>query len=59
MLVVDDLLATGGTAAAAGALVREAGGQLVGFAFVIELETLAGRSALPGDVPAASLIRYA
>jgi adenine phosphoribosyltransferase len=59
VLVVDDLLATGGTAAAAGALVREAGGQLVGFAFVIELETLAGRSALPGDVPAASLIRYA
>ena len=58
VLVVDDLLATGGTAAAAGALVCEAGAQLVGFAFLIELETLAGRSVLQGDVPAASLIRY-
>ena len=58
VLVVDDLLATGGTAAATGSLVRAAGGQLVGFAFVIELEPLGGRSALPGDVPADSLIRY-
>ena len=58
VLVVDDLLATGGTAAATGTLVRDAGGQLVGFAFVIELEALGGRSALPDDVPVESLIRY-
>ena len=58
VLVVDDLLATGGTAAATGSLVRAAGGELVGFAFVIELEPLGGRSALPDDVPAESLIRY-
>ena len=42
VLVVDDLLATGGTAAATGQLVEQAGGCLVGFAFVIELEGLEG-----------------
>ena len=47
VLVVDDLLATGGTAAATGKLVEQAGGCLVGFAFVIELEGLGGRQALP------------
>jgi adenine phosphoribosyltransferase len=46
VLVVDDLLATGGTAAAAGALVRRLGGELVGFAFVAELGFLPGRSRL-------------
>ena len=58
MLVVDDLLATGGTAAAAGSLVAKARAELVGYAFVIELEGLAGRSALPNGVPVESLIRY-
>ena len=58
VLVVDDLLATGGTAAAAGSLVAKAGAELVGYAFVIELEGLAGRSALPNGVPVESLIRY-
>ena len=58
VLVVDDLLATGGTAAATGSLVRAAGGELAGFAFVIELEPLGGRSALPDEVPSESLIRY-
>ena len=58
VLVVDDLLATGGTASATGQLVQQAGGQLVGFAFVIELEGLGGRAALPDNVPAEALIRY-
>ena len=58
VLVVDDLLATGGTAAAAGSLVVKGGGQLVGYGFVIELEGLGGRVALPSGVLVESLIRY-
>ena len=58
VLVVDDLLATGGTAAATGSLVLSAGAELVGFAFVIELESLGGRESLPAGVPVESLIRY-
>ena len=41
-----------------GSLVAKAGAELVGYAFVIELEGLAGRSALPNGVPVESLIRY-
>jgi adenine phosphoribosyltransferase len=57
VLVVDDLLATGGTAAAAIELVRRTGGDVVACAFVIELTALAGRERL---APAAvhSLIQY-
>jgi adenine phosphoribosyltransferase len=58
VLVVDDLLATGGTAAAAGELVTVAGGSLCGFAFVIELAGLNGRQKLPAGVPVESLIIY-
>ena len=58
VLVVDDLLATGGTAAATAELVSLAGGQLCGFAFVIELADLNGRSKLPSGVPVESLIVY-
>ncbi len=46
VLIVDDLLATGGTAAAAARLVRRAGGEIAGAAFVVELTFLAGRRAL-------------
>jgi len=56
--VVDDLLATGGTAAATAQLVNLAGGKLVGFAFVIELKSLGGRTVLPQDQPVASLLAY-
>ncbi|MFM7314808.1 MAG: adenine phosphoribosyltransferase [Cyanobium sp.] len=59
VLVVDDLLATGGTAAACGQLVEQAGGRLTGFAFVIELLPLDGRRRLPDAVPVEALIRYA
>jgi len=46
VIVVDDLLATGGTAAAAGRLVEKLGGRLLGFAFLIELDFLRGREKL-------------
>jgi len=46
ILIVDDLLATGGTALAAIRLVQKLGGEVVGCAFVIELETLGGRQRL-------------
>src|SRR5690606_21769453 len=53
-LVVDDLIATGGTAAAVGELVSRQSAVLAGYAFVIELAFLSGRKAL-GDVPAVAL----
>ena len=46
VLVVDDVLATGGTAEAAGRVVEQAGGQLVGMAFLLELGFLNGRQRL-------------
>lgn len=57
VLVVDDLLATGGTAAATAELVRKQGGYVVAFAFVVELDFLFGREKLL-PVPAISLIHY-
>jgi len=48
VLVVDDLLATGGTSWAAAALVKRLGGKVVGFAFVTELSSLNGRKKLKG-----------
>ena len=49
VLIVDDVLATGGTAAAAVQLVRKGGGELRGLAFHIELTGLQGKSKLPGE----------
>ena len=57
VLLVDDLLATGGTAGAASDLINLAGGNLVGCAFIIELSALEGRQNLP-NVPIRSLINY-
>lgn len=57
VLVVDDVLATGGTAAATCELVQKMGGQVVGASFVIELAFLAGRKRLhPLEV--SSLVQY-
>lgn len=57
VVVVDDLIATGGTAMATAQLVANAGGELAGFAFVVELKDLNGRSKLP-NVPIVSLVEY-
>lgn len=57
ILIVDDLLATGGTAAAAAELVRSLGGNICGVAFVIELDFLNGREKL-NDLDVFSLIHY-
>jgi adenine phosphoribosyltransferase len=57
VLIVDDLLATGGTAAAVARMVREAGGTVAGIGFVVELTFLHGRERLDGaDI--FSLIQY-
>lgn len=49
VLLVDDVLATGGTARAAAGLIRRVGGDLVGLSFLIELNFLNGRSKLAGE----------
>ena|SRR5687767_7670852 len=49
VLIVDDLLATGGTASATVKLVKELGGEVAGVAFLIELTALRGRDKLPGE----------
>ena len=56
VVIVDDLLATGGTAAAAVRLCRMVGANVVGSAFIIELTGLKGRQRL--DVPVTSLLDY-
>jgi adenine phosphoribosyltransferase len=58
VLVVDDLLATGGSARAAVNLVERLGGTVVGVAFLVELDFLHGREKLNG-YPILSLIHYA
>ncbi len=57
VLIVDDLMATGGTAGATAKLVQKIGCELVGFAFIIELRDLGGRKQLP-DVPVVTLVEY-
>jgi adenine phosphoribosyltransferase len=56
-LIVDDLLATGGTVSAAAELVRECGASVAGYAFLIELKGLNGRQRL-GNCDVVSLITY-
>ena len=57
ILIVDDVLATGGTAAATGRLVEALGGVIVGFGFLLELRDLQGRRKL-GEHRAESLTAY-
>jgi len=57
VLIVDDLIATGGTAAATAKLLERLECELLGFAFIIELVELAGRKKLP-DVPVCSIVQY-
>lgn len=58
VLVVDDLLATGGTAEAACKLVKKAGANLVGTAFLIELTALNGREKLVDSPKIVSMLQY-
>ena len=57
VLIVDDLLATGGTALAAAKLIEKLDGIVVGFSFLIELGFLPGRQALSG-YPIQALVTY-
>ncbi|MBD2259278.1 adenine phosphoribosyltransferase [Pseudanabaena sp. FACHB-2040] len=57
VLIVDDLIATGGTAAATVKLIEKTGSEVAGFGFIIELTGLAGRDKLP-DLPIISLLQY-
>ena len=57
VLLVDDLLATGGTAAAAAQLIRQLGGEVAAAAFIVELTFLSGRKKL-GDLPVHALLQY-
>ncbi|MFK7815756.1 MAG: adenine phosphoribosyltransferase [Gammaproteobacteria bacterium] len=57
ILIVDDLIATGGTAAATAELINKLGCKLIGFAFIIELLALEGRLKLP-NAPIQSLVTY-
>lgn len=57
VLLCDDLLATGGTAAAAIGLIRQLGGEIAGAAFAVELNFLRGRAKLPG-IDVFSLLKY-
>lgn len=57
VLIVDDLIATGGTAKATAELIEKIGSQVLGFGFIIELKDLDGRQKLP-DLPIISLIEY-
>ncbi|KAL8678940.1 MAG: hypothetical protein Q9186_004756 [Xanthomendoza sp. 1 TL-2023] len=54
VLVVDDIIATGGSAAAAGSLVKKLGGSLLGYIFILELDFLKGRDKL--DAPVHTLL---
>lgn len=58
VLVIDDLLATGGTVGAACRLLKKAGANVKAAAFIIELEDLKGRNNLPADVEVVSMVKY-
>jgi len=57
IVLIDDLLATGGTSASAATLIRKVGGELVEAQFLIELEFLDGREKLAGT-PVVSFLKY-
>ena len=58
IMLIDDLLATGGTASAAGKLIKKAGGNLIGYAFLVEITKLNGRKNLDNKLFVKSVIKY-
>ncbi len=56
--LVDDVLATGGTAGAAVHLIEQLGGKLVGMTFLLELAFLGGRSRFPAELPVHGVLAY-
>ncbi len=59
ILIIDDLIATGGTAAATTQLVRDAGGEVVGASFIVDLPDLGGRARLEDmGVPVRTLMAF-
>ena len=58
VLIHDDVIATGGTAAAACRLIEKAGGTVAGYSFLIELEDLGGVSALKTQSRVVSVLPY-
>ena len=58
IIVMDDLLATGGTANAAGRLIKKVGANLIGYAFLVELTELHGRKELDSNLIVESVIKY-
>ena len=58
IILIDDLLATGGTACAAGDLVKKAGGELIGYGFLVELTKFEGRKILDPNLFIESVLKY-
>lgn len=58
VLIHDDVIATGGTAAATHRLVSFGGGSVVGYSFLVELKALNGRDVLENGIPVHSLLAY-
>ena len=58
VIVIDDLLATGGTVGAACKLLKKSGANVKAAAFIIELEDLKGREKLPCDIEVVSMVKY-
>jgi adenine phosphoribosyltransferase len=56
--LIDDVLATGGTAQAASQLIHQLGGNLAGMSFLIELTMLGGRAHLPRNIPVQAVLVY-
>ena len=58
ILIVDDLLATGGTVEAADKLIKMLNANVVGYCFIVELSTLSGRKKLCNKLPIKALVKY-
>lgn len=58
VLIIDDLLATGGTARTAGDLINKLNAIVVGYSFVVELDYLNGRNKLEDNIPIKSIVNY-